>query len=121
MRNLLPLFLDVTNRAVVLVGGGPVAAAKLEQLLDAGAVVRIVSPHVVAKVESAVASGYATLARRRFMPSDLDGVWLAVAAATPEVNRAVSAAADDRRVAGGRDGRFAKSLRWWSSVIASSS
>lgn len=98
MRNLLPLFLDVTNRAVVLVGGGPVAAAKLDQLLDARAVVRVVSPRVVAKVESAVASGSATLARRPFVPSDLDGAWLAVAAASREVNQAVSAAAHARRI-----------------------
>ena len=98
MRNLLPLFLDVTNRAVLIVGGGLVAAAKLEQLLAAGADVRIVAPQAVSKVESAVAAGSATLARRTFVPSDLDGIWLAVAAAPPEVNRVVAAAAGERRV-----------------------
>ncbi len=37
MRELLPLFLDLTGRDVLLVGGGPVAAGKLQQLLAAGA------------------------------------------------------------------------------------
>jgi len=38
------------------------------------------------------------LRERPFAPSDLDGVWLVVAAATPEVNRAVAAAAEARRL-----------------------
>jgi len=39
-----------------------------------------------------------TLERRGFEASDLDAAWLAVAAATPEVNRAVSLAAEERHV-----------------------
>ena len=43
---LLPLFLNLAGRRVVLVGGGPVAAAKLQQLLAAGASVCVVAPQV---------------------------------------------------------------------------
>src|SRR4051794_19356076 len=50
MRNLLPLFLDLAGRPVLLVGGGPVAAGKLQQLRQAGATVRVVSPVVVAEI-----------------------------------------------------------------------
>ncbi len=91
---LLPLFLDVAGRRVLLVGGGPVAAAKLDQLLAAGADVRVVSPDVVAAIERAGVP----IARRAFDPADLDDVWLAVAAATPEANRQVAAAAATRRL-----------------------
>jgi len=79
---------------VLLVGGGRVAASKLASLLAAGADVQVVAPEVDASIEQAGLS----IARRAFEPSDLDGVWLVVAAATPAVNRAVADAAEARRV-----------------------
>ena len=94
MRDLLPLFVTVTGRRVVLVGGGTVAAAKLRQLQAVGADVSVVAPEVHDEI---VRSG-ATIARRPFEPADLDGAWLVVAAATPEVNRAVATAAEARRL-----------------------
>jgi siroheme synthase-like protein len=95
MRSLLPLFLDVANREVLLVGGGRVAAGKLQQLLAAGARVRVVSPLLVAEMAG---THDVEIIRRAFQPSDLDGVWLAVAAATPEVNRQVADAAEARHI-----------------------
>jgi uroporphyrin-III C-methyltransferase/precorrin-2 dehydrogenase/sirohydrochlorin ferrochelatase len=94
MTDLLPLFVNLAGRRVVLVGGGPVAAAKLTQLLAARADVLVVAPEIHVDIER---SGVA-IARRAFAAADLDGAWLAVAAATPEINRAVAAAAADRRI-----------------------
>lgn len=56
MPDLLPLFLNLTGRAVVLVGGGPVATAKLRQLLAAGARVRVVAPEISDEIQGLVAS-----------------------------------------------------------------
>jgi uroporphyrin-III C-methyltransferase/precorrin-2 dehydrogenase/sirohydrochlorin ferrochelatase len=97
---LLPLFLNLTGRRVVLVGGGVVAAAKLQQLLAAGASVWVVAPDLVPAIADAAASGASgiTIVRRAFTPGDLDGAWLAIAAATPDVNRAVAEAAEERRI-----------------------
>src|SRR5882724_1250478 len=95
---LLPLFLNLAGRRVLLVGGGPVAASKLRQLLASAADVHVVSPAVVEDIERAGASSAVTISLRPFVPEDLDGVWLAVAAATPEVNRQVAEAAELRRV-----------------------
>jgi siroheme synthase-like protein len=94
MTDLLPLFVNLAGRRVVLVGGGPVAAAKLTQLLAARADVVVVSPDVHAEITR---SGVA-IVRRAFMPSDLDDAWLVVAAATADVNRGVAEAADARRI-----------------------
>jgi uroporphyrin-III C-methyltransferase/precorrin-2 dehydrogenase/sirohydrochlorin ferrochelatase len=95
---LLPLFLNLTGRRVLLVGGGPVAAAKLQQLLAASAEVHVVAPDVVEEIERTSSSCGVVIERRPFVPADLDHVWLVVAAATPEVNREVAAAAEVRRV-----------------------
>jgi uroporphyrin-III C-methyltransferase / precorrin-2 dehydrogenase / sirohydrochlorin ferrochelatase len=94
MADLLPLFVNLAGRRVVLVGGGPVAAGKLTQLLDAGADVLVVSPEVHLSIDG---SGV-EIARREFSPADLDAAWLVVAAATPDVNRAVASAAEARRI-----------------------
>lgn len=91
---LLPVFLKLAGRRVVLVGGGRVAAGKLPALLAAGGDVTVVAPHVASEIDLA----RVVVARRAFAPSDLDGAWLVVAAATPEVNRAVARAAGERRI-----------------------
>ncbi len=101
MRHLLPLFLDVKGREVLLVGGGRVAAGKLRQLAAVGARVRVVAPEVSADLE-VVAGGFQpgdiAIRRERFAASDLDGVWLVVAAATPEANRQVAEAAETQKI-----------------------
>jgi uroporphyrin-III C-methyltransferase/precorrin-2 dehydrogenase/sirohydrochlorin ferrochelatase len=94
MSDLLPLFLNLAGRDVVLVGGGNVAASKLRALVDAGARVRVIAPEVRPEIAGAAVE----IARRGFRPSDLDGAWLVVAAATPDVNREVAAAAEPRRI-----------------------
>ena len=94
MSELLPIFLNLAGRDVLLVGGGRVAEAKLRQLLAAGARVRVVAPAISSTIRGA---GVDTR-ERGFDPVDLDGAWLVVAAATPEVNRLVADAAESRRV-----------------------
>ena len=45
MADLLPLFVNLTGRRVVLIGGGPVAAGKLRQLIESGADQRHMAHH----------------------------------------------------------------------------
>jgi siroheme synthase-like protein len=71
MAELLPLFLTLAGRRVLLVGGGPVAASKLETLLAAGADVRVVSPQVRTEIER---SGVPVEARA-FVPSPRRGAF----------------------------------------------
>jgi uroporphyrin-III C-methyltransferase/precorrin-2 dehydrogenase/sirohydrochlorin ferrochelatase len=92
--SMLPLFLNLTGRRVVLVGGGAVAADKLRHLVSAGADITVIAPVVC----EAVASAGVPIERRPFAPEDLDSAWLVVAAAPREVNRRVAEAAEARRI-----------------------
>lgn len=93
-RPVFPVFLKLGGRRVVVVGGGNMATSKLDALLRSGAEVTVVSPSFSEEIETAPV----TLVRRGFEPGDLEGAWYAVAAATPEVNRQVAAAAEQRRI-----------------------
>jgi uroporphyrin-III C-methyltransferase/precorrin-2 dehydrogenase/sirohydrochlorin ferrochelatase len=91
---MFPVFLKLAGKRVVLVGGGPVASTKLEALLAAGADVTVVAPEIRPEIERQPV----TIARRPFDDSDLDGAWYVVAAAPPDVNRQVGAAAEARHI-----------------------
>lgn len=90
-----PLLLDLSGRRVLVAGAGAVATRRVRGLLDAGADVHVVAPHVA----DDVAALGVTISRRGFAESDLDGAWLAFACTDdPAVNAAVAAAAEARRV-----------------------
>jgi uroporphyrin-III C-methyltransferase / precorrin-2 dehydrogenase / sirohydrochlorin ferrochelatase len=95
---LFPLFLKLAGRKVLVVGGGKVATAKVRALLEAGATVSVVAPAVSPELAELAAAGRLAVARRGFEPGDLDGAWLVVAAAPPEVAAVVAQAAEARRV-----------------------
>jgi uroporphyrin-III C-methyltransferase/precorrin-2 dehydrogenase/sirohydrochlorin ferrochelatase len=91
---LFPAFLILRGREVVLVGGGNVALGKLAALVEAGARVTVIAP----EIRPELAREGVRLVRRVFDPRDLDGAWLAIAAAPAPVNRQVAAAAEERRI-----------------------
>ena len=91
---MYPAFLKLAGRRVLLVGGGRVAEGKLDGLLAAGAMVTVVAPDIGVRLERPGV----TIERRAFEPRDVDGAWWVIAAAPPDVNRQVLAAAESRRV-----------------------
>ncbi len=89
-----PLFLKLSGRRVLVVGGGPMADSKTASLLEAGADVTVVAPRLC----TGLAARPVQIRRRRFRATDLDGMWLVVAAAPPAVNRRVARLAEARRL-----------------------
>jgi precorrin-2 dehydrogenase/sirohydrochlorin ferrochelatase len=85
---LYPVNLVVEGRRCVVVGGGAVAARKVDGLVAAGAEVVVVAPEISEQIR---ARGV-RLVERPYQTGDLDEAWLAVVATgDPEVNRAVYA------------------------------
>ena len=91
---MYPVFLKLTGRRVLLVGGGQVAAGKLAGLQADGALVTVVAPEVRPELHQPGV----TINRRPFVPADLDDVWYVVAAAPPAINKDVLNAAEHRHV-----------------------
>src|SRR5258706_9558875 len=91
MTALYPAFLKLDGLPVVIVGGGTVAASKLDGLLAAGARVTVVAPAVVPEIRAK-----ARVIEAGFRAAHLGGARWVVAAATPEINRDVAAAAAAR-------------------------
>jgi siroheme synthase-like protein len=89
-----PVFLRIEGERVLVVGGGAVAAGKLDGLLAAGAHPVVVAPDIV----PACRRDGVELVERAFVESDLDGVRFVIAAAPPDINRTVSAAAAARNL-----------------------
>jgi siroheme synthase-like protein len=96
---LLPLFLKLEGRPVLVVGAGPVAEGKVRSLLAARAAVRLVAPDATAALTKLASDGALEWRPRRFEAGDVDGVWLVFAATSDAAaQRAVSEAAGAHRV-----------------------
>ena len=94
VNDVFPVFLKLCDRQALVVGGGAMAAEKIPALVQAGARVRVVSPAFSEDVRAQPVERI----EKPFQPSDLDDAWYVVAAAPPDVNRAVSRAAAERRL-----------------------
>jgi uroporphyrin-III C-methyltransferase / precorrin-2 dehydrogenase / sirohydrochlorin ferrochelatase len=88
--------LRLAGKKVVVVGGGTVAQRRLPLLIASGADVHVISRSATRAVEAM--SGI-TLALREYRDGDLGGAWYAIAATDdPQVNEAVVAEAESRRI-----------------------
>ncbi len=97
--SLLPIFVKLRDRLVVVVGGGAVAEGKMEGLLAATARVRVVAPHVTPAITQWITQGKVEWLAKKFAPADLDGAYLVIAATSaPGVNEAVFREADARGI-----------------------
>src|SRR5690349_5541725 len=75
-----PIFLRVAGRPCLVIGGGTVAAQKVESLLNAGAAVTVVSPELNPKLAELAATRRVMHRPRPYCSGDLHGVVLAYAA-----------------------------------------
>jgi len=75
-----PLFIELRNRPVLVVGGGPIAERKVDSLLQAEAAVTLVAPDLTAHLKQLAAAGSIRTERRKFEEADLENVLLVISA-----------------------------------------
>ena len=75
-----PIFLDLSGKRCVVVGGGQVAWRKVTSLLENNAVVEVVSPVICPEIQKLADSGKIVLKQKAYQTGDLKGAVLAIAA-----------------------------------------
>jgi len=97
--SLLPIFVKMQGRRVLVVGAGTVALEKVTSLLGTGARIAVVAPEAKAEIRALAMEGRLEWMRREFVAADLDAQDVVIAATNvPEVNAAVYGAAVERGV-----------------------
>jgi uroporphyrin-III C-methyltransferase / precorrin-2 dehydrogenase / sirohydrochlorin ferrochelatase len=97
--DFLPVFLRLQGQRALVVGGGQIALRKVQMLLRAGALLRVVAPDIGAELRNLLAGDQHQLEQRAFADADLAAVKLVIAATDDaQVNRAVFDAASERNL-----------------------
>ena len=78
--DFLPIFFDVRSRPCLVVGGGEVAARKVDLLVRANAAITVVAPELGRSLARYRDAGRLTHHAREFRPEDIDGCTLVIAA-----------------------------------------
>jgi uroporphyrin-III C-methyltransferase/precorrin-2 dehydrogenase/sirohydrochlorin ferrochelatase len=96
---VLPIFLRVAGRGVVVFGAGAIASRKIAELVDADARVRVVAPEASDAVKALARDGRVTWEARGYAKADLDDAWLVISATNDAaVQRAISDDAEARHL-----------------------
>jgi siroheme synthase-like protein len=91
----VPVLVYPERVRVLCVGGGPVAAGKVEALMEGGAGVRVIAPEAVPELRAAADAGRVAWERRDYLRGDVGDAHLVIAATSDaDVNAAVAEDAD---------------------------
>ena len=94
-----PIYLDIENRNVLIIGGGNVCARKAETMLKYGARVTIVSPEFTDEIEEWARAGSVAIRRKSYEESDLDGASIVIASTDdPCINGRIARDSRRRRI-----------------------
>lgn len=77
---MLAVTLKLNEKKVVVIGGGKVAARKIQSLLAEGARVKVISPEIIAEIEKLVQKDEVEWIQRDFKASDVHQAFLIIAA-----------------------------------------
>lgn len=94
-----PLFISLEEKQIVVIGGGSIAARRVEKLLPFGCAVTVIAPSASPVICRLAETGTIRWERRPYAPGDCDDAFLVLAATDdPAVNEAVFREAKARGV-----------------------
>lgn len=94
-----PIFLNISGKRVVVVGGGKIAEGKVDKLMDCGAKITVISPVLTNKLRERASKGEVTYIPREYQDGDLTGAYMALVATDDNaVNQTAADEARDRGI-----------------------
>src|SRR3954467_7823971 len=94
-----PIYLDIEERNVVIIGGGNVCARKAETMMKYGARVTVVSPEFTEEIEQWAREGCLAIERKPYASADIDGANMVIASTDDQsVNEQIAADCRARRI-----------------------
>jgi len=85
-----PVYLNLTGKRCVVIGGGPIAEDKVAKLQDAHAEIILISPTITPTLQAWAYAGNFEWHQREYQPDDLDGAFLGIASTNNrEVNQEI--------------------------------
>lgn len=94
-----PIHLQLKDRTAAVIGGGKVAERKTRSLLDAGAVITVISPVVTSAIQSWVGEGRVLWKNKTFQRDDVKDAFLVIACTNDRsVNEEVYEACNGRQL-----------------------
>jgi len=96
--NLYPLFLNLSDRTCIVIGGSELAEGKTRDLLDARARVRVIAPEVTNQMSEWAHAGRLQWEVRSYETGDLGDAFLVVSVEDSETNDRILAEADERHI-----------------------
>jgi precorrin-2 dehydrogenase/sirohydrochlorin ferrochelatase len=85
-----PVYLDLTDKLCLVIGGGTIAEDKIDKLKGFGAKISVISPDLTPSLEASAARGELEWHPREYRKGDLHGVFLGIAATNRrEVNESI--------------------------------
>ena len=97
MKSYTICLVGLPSRQAIVVGGGAVAARKVEGLLEADAQVKVISPLLTREIQLMASAGTIAFLPRPYQDGDLEEAYLVIAATDdPTVNQSVWMEAERR-------------------------
>jgi len=95
MENLYPVFLNLKHQKVYVIGGGQIAARRIEGLLQSEAVITIISPTLIESILNYVNEGLVHWIQKAFELSDIENAFYIISATndphvSSELQKAIS-------------------------------
>jgi precorrin-2 dehydrogenase/sirohydrochlorin ferrochelatase len=94
-----PIFLDIEDRDVVIIGGGPVCERKAETMMKYGARVTVVAPEFTEQITQWAKAGALKTRKKKYDATDLDGASIVIASTDDEsVNTEIASDCRKRKI-----------------------